>query len=36
MIGTDFPTPAIFIGLAVFGALLAYLYRWVARVSARL
>lgn len=36
VIGKDFATPAIFIGLAVFGALLAYLYRWVARVSAQL
>ncbi|HWI84742.1 MAG TPA: oligopeptide transporter, OPT family [Sphingomonas sp.] len=34
LVGDWFATPAIFIGLAVFGAITAYLYRWVARLSA--
>jgi len=33
---SGFETPAIFIGLAVFGAILAYLYRWIAKLSAAL
>ncbi|WP_420137099.1 OPT family oligopeptide transporter [Sphingomonas sp.] len=36
LVGEGFATPAIFVGLALFGALLAYLYRWVSRISARL
>ncbi|WP_116089734.1 OPT family oligopeptide transporter [Sphingomonas crusticola] len=36
LVGEGFATPAIFVGLAVFGAILAYLYRWIARVSASL
>jgi putative OPT family oligopeptide transporter len=36
LVGDSFATPAIFVGLAVFGAILAYCYRWIARVSAKL
>jgi putative OPT family oligopeptide transporter len=36
LVGESFATPAIFIGLAVFGAILAYLYKWIARISASL
>jgi putative OPT family oligopeptide transporter len=36
LVGESFATPAIFVGLAVFGAILAYLYRRIARVSAEL
>jgi putative OPT family oligopeptide transporter len=36
LVGDGFATPAIFVGLALFGAILAYLYRWIARISAKL
>jgi putative OPT family oligopeptide transporter len=36
LVGESFATPAIFIGLVVFGVLAAFCYRWIARVSARL
>ncbi|UAK23946.1 OPT family oligopeptide transporter [Sphingomonas nostoxanthinifaciens] len=36
LVGTSFATPGIVIGLALFAGLLAVLYRWTARVSARL
>ena len=36
LVGESFATPAIFVGLAVFGAILAYLYKWIARISASL
>jgi putative OPT family oligopeptide transporter len=36
LVGDGFATPAIFVGLAVFGAIIAYLYRWIARLSAAL
>jgi putative OPT family oligopeptide transporter len=36
LVGEDFATPAIFIGLAVFAALIAWLYRWTARTAATL
>jgi len=36
LVGEGFETPAIFVGLAVFGAILAYCYRWVARLSTKL
>lgn len=36
LVGDAFATPAIFIAIAVFGAIAAYLYRWVARLSASL
>ena len=36
LVGDSFTTPAIFVGLAIFGAIMAYLYRWVARLSASL
>jgi putative OPT family oligopeptide transporter len=36
LVGDAFATPAIFVGLAIFGAITAYLYRWIARISASL
>ncbi len=36
LVGDSFATPAIFVGLVVFGAILAYCYRLIARVSAKL
>jgi putative OPT family oligopeptide transporter len=36
LVGDGFTTPSIFVGLAVFAAILAWLYRWIARVSAAL
>ncbi|MBW8744127.1 MAG: oligopeptide transporter, OPT family [Sphingomonas sp.] len=36
LVGDSFETPAMFVGLAVFGAIIAYCYRWIARISARL
>jgi putative OPT family oligopeptide transporter len=36
LVGESFATPAIFIGLAVFGAILAFLYKWIARISTTL
>ena len=36
LVGESFATPAIFVGLAVFGAILAYLYKWIGRISANL
>jgi len=36
LVGGGFATPAIFIGLAIFGAIIAYAYKWIARISAQL
>lgn len=36
LVGENFATPAIFIGLAVFALLAAFCYRWIVQVSARL
>jgi putative OPT family oligopeptide transporter len=36
LVGDNFATPSIFVGMAVFGTILAYLYRWIARLSASL
>lgn len=36
LVGDGFANPAIFVGLAVFGAITAACYRWIARVSAKL
>jgi len=36
LVGDSFATPAIFVGLAVFGAITAYCYRWIARISTKL
>jgi len=36
LVGESFATPAIFLGLVVFGVLAAACYRWIARVSAKL
>ena len=36
LVGDSFATPAIFVGLAVFGAITAVCYRWIARISATL
>ncbi len=36
LVGDSFANPSIFVGLAVFGAITAFCYRWIARVSAKL
>jgi len=36
LVGGTFATPAIFIGLAVFGAIISFLYKWISRISATL
>jgi putative OPT family oligopeptide transporter len=36
LVSSGFATPAIFIGLAIFGAIIAYAYKWIARISATL
>jgi putative OPT family oligopeptide transporter len=36
LVGSGFTTPAIFIGLAIFGAIIAYAYKWIARISGKL
>ena len=36
LVGSGFATPCIFIGLAIFGAIIAYAYKWIARISASL
>jgi putative OPT family oligopeptide transporter len=36
LVGESFATPAIFLGLVVFGALTLLCYRWIARVSTTL
>jgi uncharacterized protein (DUF362 family) len=33
LVGESFETPAIFLGLVVFGVLTAFCYRWIRRVS---